>query len=76
MARPEHFRIKIGENGKTFVVDEEGNRIPPEHHRKIAAQLAETGKEEGFVYIGYSPTKLMYKIGKSNDPIRRERSWE
>jgi hypothetical protein len=70
---PEYFRIKVGDNGKTFVVDEEGNRIPPERHREIAAKITETVGEDAFVYVGYSQTKMLYKIGKSNDPIRREK---
>ena len=69
----EYFRIKIGDNGKTFVVDEEGNRIPPERHREIANQIIETVDEDAYVYVGYSPTKMLYKIGVSGNPDRREK---
>jgi hypothetical protein len=70
---PEYFRIKVGDNGKTFVVDEEGNRIPPERHREIAAKITETLDEDAYVYVGYSPTKMLYKIGKTNNIDRREK---
>jgi hypothetical protein len=71
IAMPEYFRIKVGENGKTFVVDEDGNRIPPERHREIAAQITETVEEDAYVYVGYSRTKRLYKIGRSGDTNRR-----
>jgi hypothetical protein len=70
---PEYFRIKVGENGKTFVVDEEGNKIPPERHRAIANQIIETVDEDAYVYVGYSPTKMLYKIGVTGNIERREK---
>src|SRR5262245_56299806 len=48
MAMPEYFRIKVGDNGKTFVVDEEGNPVPPERHRQIATQITQTVDEDAY----------------------------
>lgn len=68
-----YLRVRLEEKGKAFIVDDTGSRVPPGQHRAIVSQITETVNQHLYVYVGYSPTLRLHKIGVSHDPIRRTR---
>jgi hypothetical protein len=67
----EYYRVKIDQNKKAYIVDQEGNKLDPERHMEIAETIMLTAQQPRYVYFGWSETKQCHKIGISVDPGRR-----
>lgn len=67
----EYYRVKIDQNKKAYIVDQEGNKLNPERHVEIAETIMSTAQQPRYVYFGWSEQKQCHKIGISVDPDRR-----
>lgn len=65
-----YFNV-VEKNRKTFMVDLDGNVVPPEQARQLAHALISTTEAKAYVYVGQRQSDGLYKIGRTADLERR-----